>query len=85
MARFICISPIYSVAFNKARTGQTFADCVGNAIAGDIVWPAVINSPSPLNLRPLDAAASALMPGVPLWTGGNLIGIGLGAGLDAGN
>jgi hypothetical protein len=84
MPRFIAVTPIYNVAFGKARTGQTFADSAINAIGTDIVWPQVINSPSPMALRPLDASAAALMPGTPLWTGGNLIGIGLGAGLDAG-
>ena len=68
----------------KLRTGTTFADSAGNAHPGDIVWPAVTASPSPLALLPLDSAAQALMPGSTIYTGGPLPPSPWGAGLDAG-
>jgi hypothetical protein len=83
LARYIAISPIGLPGGTKCKTGQTIADSSGAAIAGDIVWPGASTNPSPAALRPLDASASTLM-GLPIWTGGNLIAIGLGAGLDAG-
>jgi hypothetical protein len=51
-----------SLVSGKLRTGTTIADSAANAQSGDIVWPAVINGPSTLALRPLDAAAQSLMP-----------------------
>jgi hypothetical protein len=87
MACFIAITPIYSVAFGgKVRTGTTFADTSGNSHPGDIVWPQVTASPSPLALLPLDASAAALMPGSTIYVPpAPLPPSPWGVGLDAGD
>jgi hypothetical protein len=92
MARFIMITPIVGAPpgnqYRKWPRGQTIADSAGNALAGDIVWPALTAAPSALNLAPLDASALALMPGSAITTlaalaaGATLVG---GATLDAGD
>jgi hypothetical protein len=73
MARFALITPIAGVppdgVYRKLPTGTTIADTVGNSHPGDIVWPSVTATASPLNMVPLDAAASAQM-GVPVYIPG---------------
>ncbi len=74
MARFIMITPIVGAPpngqYRKFARGQTVADTAGNALAGDVVWPALTNSATSgsTNLAPLDAAASAQMGGAPITT-----------------
>ena len=48
----------------KYKAGTIFADTVGNALAGDVVWPGGLTSAqmSP-NLVPLDAGATTMMNG----------------------
>jgi hypothetical protein len=93
MARFILLSPVYGSFPNcpsgrKLGTGTTIADSVGNALAGDVVWPALCASPSKLNMAPLDSAAQALIPGSVIVTLAQLVTGNLTVGgttLDAGN
>jgi hypothetical protein len=91
MARYILTTTVVgqppSGTYTKWRTGTTIADTAGNAIAGDVVWPQLTNAPSPVNMRPLDAAAAAIM-GLPITTAAALAalgGIGGGVGTDAGD
>jgi hypothetical protein len=94
MARFILISPIYgapSSAYQPKKWPRdtTIADSVGNALAGDLVWPAIANAPAVQNVAPLDAAGQALMPGSVITTlaqlasGYGTVGNSAGATLDA--
>jgi hypothetical protein len=99
MARFIILSTIYGQPpGNQPRKwprGTTIADSTGNAQPGDIVWPAIANAPSPINVAPLDAAGQALIPGSVIVTLAQLaanpgfgnpgVNTGYGAGLDAGD
>jgi hypothetical protein len=92
LARYILTSPIYgcppsSPSGRKFGTGTTIADTIGNAIAGDVVWSAICQSPSPNSMRPLDAAAAAVM-NLPITTLQQIVTNNPssgGAGLDAGN
>jgi hypothetical protein len=73
MSRFILIaavagSPPSCPSGQKYRRGTTIADSAGNALAGDVVWPALCVAPSPINMAPLDAAGQALMPGSAITT-----------------
>ena len=72
MARFILITPIVgappSNQYRKWPRGTAIADSAGNALAGDIVWPALTSAPSAVNLAPLDAGGLALMPGSAITT-----------------
>lgn len=63
MARFGSTAS-FLVNHKKYRAGQTYADTVGNALAGDVVWAAVGTSAgmSP-GLTPLDASATTIMSG----------------------
>jgi hypothetical protein len=90
MARYILLTPVFGCppsipSGKKFGTGTAIADSTGNAIAGDIVWPAFI--PGPTTCRPLDAAAAAIQ-NLPITT---LQAIATnnpapgGIGLDAGN
>jgi hypothetical protein len=92
MARYILIQTIAGspnpsgAGYGKWGRGRTIADTTANAIDGDIVWPALCTAPSPINMAPLDSAASAIM-GLPIVTAAALAawgGIG-GAGTDAGD
>lgn len=71
MARYILIAAVAGAPPNGQYTkwprGTTIADTAGNAVAGDVVWPALCAAPSPVNLAPMDAAASTLM-GLPVTT-----------------
>jgi hypothetical protein len=60
MARFRA-QGAFVVNHIRYKAGQTFADTVGNAQAGDVVWAAVGSSSgmSPL-LVPLDASATTV-------------------------
>lgn len=94
MARFILLTPIVgappSHAYVKWPRGTTIADSAANAIAGDVVWPAICVAPQAVNMAPLDAAGQALMPGSRITTlaqiaaGYATVGNGYGVGLDAG-
>jgi hypothetical protein len=47
----------------KYKAGTVFADTVGNALAGDVVWPGggLDTSKMSPNLVPLDGAATTMM------------------------
>lgn len=90
MARYILTQTIAGQPLNGTYTkygrGRTIADTAENAIGADLVWPALCTAPSPINMAPLDAAASAAM-GLPITTAEALAawgGVG-GAGTDAGD
>ena len=72
MARFILIAAVAGAplggAYTKYPRGTTIADTTENAVRGDFVWPAICNSPSPINMAPLDADAQARMPGSTITT-----------------
>lgn len=65
MARYILISAVVGRpergTYNKYGRGRSVADTAENAQPGDLIWPALTNAPSPVNMRPLDEAASAIM------------------------
>ncbi len=71
MARYILISAVVGQPANGTYTkwprGSTIADTAGNALPGDLIWPALCNAPSPVNMRPLDSAGAAQM-GMPIMT-----------------
>ena len=71
MSRFILISNIVGKPDNGCYTsyprGSAIASDGASALPGDWVWPAICTAPSSVNLRPLDAAASAVM-GLPITT-----------------
>ena len=48
--------------YQKFRAGTTVADSTGNAVAGDVVWPALCAAPNN-RMAPLDAAAAAVLGG----------------------
>jgi hypothetical protein len=88
MARFVLITPVTDAAIGrKLKTGQTISDTSANAQVGDVVLPSFTNSPSPLNVLPLDAAAQAKMPpGTAIYVPGTPLppspwGVGLDAGI----
>jgi hypothetical protein len=91
MARFALITPIAgappsSGVYQKFKTGTIVVDSAVNALAPtDVVWPSVAASASPLNMVPLDAAASAQM-GIPIFVPGvsPLLPHPGGVGTDAG-
>jgi hypothetical protein len=87
MARYICISTITDAAIGrKLKIGSTICDTIGNAQPGDVVLPSFTNSPSVLNVLPLDSAAQAKMPpGTPIYTSGPLPPSPWGCGTDAGD
>jgi hypothetical protein len=88
MARFRLLSPVAGApprgTYMKFPSGTTIADSVGNALPGDIVWPAVALNPTPLVMAPLDAAGQSLLPG-PLWPNPAYATAPYGCGLDAGS
>lgn len=63
MARFGSTAA-FVVAHKKYKAGQTYADTIGNALAGDVVWSDLGTSAgmSP-GLVPLDGAATTIMNG----------------------
>lgn len=63
MARFRATGAVV-IGSVKYKAGTVFADTVGSALAGDVVWPGGLNSTkmSP-NLVPLDAAATSMVAG----------------------
>jgi hypothetical protein len=71
MARFILIAAVVGTpprsTHVKLPRGSTVASDAGSALANDVVWPALCSNPSPINMLPLDAAASAIM-GLPITT-----------------
>ncbi len=71
MARFILIAAVAGQPTNGTYTkygrGRTVADTIGNSEAGDLIWPALCQAPSPVNMRPLDSAAATQM-GLPIMT-----------------
>ena len=86
MSRFIMVAAIAGAYPGGQQTryprGTTIADTIGNAVAGDLVWPALCVAPSASNLAPLDAAGVALMPGSTITTLANLAANpGAGAGI----
>jgi hypothetical protein len=72
MARFILVAAVVGAppryAYAKFPRGTTVADSAGNALAGDVVWPALCTAPSAASMAPLDAAGQALMPGSTITT-----------------
>jgi hypothetical protein len=64
MARYRLGSAIVGQApnscYQKYRAGTTLADSVGNAIAGDIIWPSLAAQPNS-TMVPLDLAAQTIM------------------------
>jgi hypothetical protein len=62
MARFGSTQAFALDGHRRYKAGQTYADTVPNAIAGDVVWPAVGSAAgmSP-GLVPLDASATTIM------------------------
>lgn len=71
MARYILISAVVGQPTNGTYTkyprGAAIADSAGNALPGDLIWPALCQAPSPVNMRPLDSAGAAQM-GLPVTT-----------------
>lgn len=71
MARYILTAAVVgappNTPYHKYPRGTAIADTAGNAVAGDVVWPALCVAPSPVNMAPLDADASAVM-GLPITT-----------------
>jgi hypothetical protein len=61
MARFRATGAVV-IGSVKYRAGQVFADTVGNALAGDVVWPGGLDTGkmSP-NFVPLDGTATIMM------------------------
>jgi hypothetical protein len=92
MARYILITSVWATppscpSGHKYGTGQTLADTIGNALPGDVVLSQFTTVPNPANVRPIDAAASAIM-GLPITTLQALVISnpgGTGAGADVGN
>ena len=72
MARYILTSSVVGQpargAYARYARGTPIADTAENALAGDIVWPALCNAPSSANMAPLDSAAQALLPGSQIIT-----------------
>lgn len=63
MARFTSTCAFW-VGNKKYKAGTNYADTVGNAIAGDVVWAAVGSSASMSpGLIPLDGAATTIKNG----------------------
>jgi hypothetical protein len=64
MARFILMHAVAgappNTPYQKFRPGTTIADSSGNAVAGDIVWPAMAAAPCNA-MAPLDASGAAAM------------------------
>lgn len=98
MARFVLIKAVTGTPNGcgtaKYLPGRTFADTSGNALAGDLVWPAlagVSGPPNPVFCRPLDtlgqtALANAGFPGVAIVTGPPIFdggGVAIGTGVDS--
>jgi hypothetical protein len=71
VARYILIATVVGQppgwTYTKWGRGRTIADTAGNALPGDVVWPALCDAANPVNMAPLDAAASAVM-GLPITT-----------------
>jgi hypothetical protein len=90
MARYALIAAVIGQPANGTYTkyprGSTIADTAGNALPGDWVWPSLATAPSPVNMRPLDSAASARM-GLPITTLAEIASspIGGAAGENAGS
>jgi hypothetical protein len=63
MARFGS-TVAFVIGHRKYRAGTIYADTIGNALAGDVVWASVGSSGamSP-GLIPLDASATTIMNG----------------------
>jgi hypothetical protein len=77
MARYILITACHGCppscpSGRQFNAGQTVADTQGNALAGDVVFPSLVQAPSRSNMLPLDAAASAIM-GIPVVTAAQLV------------
>jgi len=49
--------------YAKYIGGTKIADTVGNALLGDVIWPALTGSPNRNQLIPLDASAAAALGG----------------------
>ena len=49
----------------KCKAGQTYADTVANAIAGDVVWYGMSSATMSPGLIPIDAAATTMKNGSP--------------------
>jgi hypothetical protein len=89
MSRYILCTPIAGgFPCRKWPTGSTWADTIGNQLPGDGLLSQInITVPSPVNMRPIDAAGAAVM-GLPITT---LAAIATnnpcsgGVGWDAGN
>ena len=50
----------FVVGGRKYKAGTTYADTVGNAQAGDVVWVGMSSSTMSPGLVPLDASATAM-------------------------
>lgn len=63
MARFGSTCAFF-VGGRKYKAGTTYADTIGNALAGDVIWPQVASSASMSpGLIPLDGSATTVKAG----------------------
>ena len=72
MARYVLLKPVVGAppgqGYQVYPRGTTIADSQANAQANDVLWPALTNSPSPVNMAPLDGLGAAAMPGSSITT-----------------
>lgn len=59
MARFGS-TVAFVVGGKKYKAGQTYADTVGNALAGDVVWVGMSSNTMSPGLIPIDAGATSM-------------------------
>jgi hypothetical protein len=62
MARFGS-TVAFVVAGRKYKAGQTYADTVGSALVGDVVWVGLDSTKMSPGLIPLDAGATSMIAG----------------------
>jgi hypothetical protein len=64
MSRFVLFGAVAgappNTPYRQWPTGTTIADSSGNAVAGDLVWPALAAAPNN-KMAPLDASGAAAM------------------------
>jgi hypothetical protein len=66
MARFMLTHAAVGPGARRLRAGQTVADTLANAQAGDFVWVGLTGTKMPLGMTPLDASGST-MRGQSTW------------------
>jgi hypothetical protein len=64
MARFGSTTA-FVVAGKRYKAGTTYADTLGNAIAGDVVWAGMSSSTMSPGLIPLDGGATTMKNASP--------------------